>query len=134
MDAKRLAEIADALIEALEDDNGGPFPATVRQRRALVAGVHKMLAAGCLFTQEDVDEIATGEAGEVQANYGQVDGFSEVTNALDSIFNGGETADPPDPESMWALHRKQLGHATPDGMRAGFVAGVMAERGRGSRR
>lgn len=89
------ARIADALVEAMSLDNGCNFEATVGERRALVAGVRRMLAAGCAFTPEQIDTLAAGSEEESEALAAAFDGGAETDRALNVIFDGDPDEEPP---------------------------------------
>lgn len=80
-------DVADRLLEVLEADNGGPFPTTLTQRRALVAGVRKMLTGGCTFTDEDVEALAVGDEDDM-ARMVALQGGPETHAVLNDIFDG----------------------------------------------
>ena len=79
--------IATQLIQAMGEDNGGQFRPTPAQHVALVAGVERMMRAGCQFTPAQIDDFAAAEESEVQAAFGHFDGFQAASDALDAIFN-----------------------------------------------
>lgn len=80
--------IAAALIKAMGDDNGCIFKTSEALLAQLALGVKRMQAAGIDFTEEQVNDLAAGEATEVAEQFGGVSGFLDVSEALSEIFNG----------------------------------------------
>jgi hypothetical protein len=93
--------IVEKLIKALENNNGF-HPGEVLNRlipvkreeleNQLIAGVAMMAAAGCRFTEDDIDLMATGDQDEAQERFAGFNGYTEATEALNNLF---------DPEQNW---------------------------------
>lgn len=82
--------IALRLVCAMSHDNDVDYGSrmTESQWARLTAGVEQMRHAGCTLDDAALDEIATGEASEVQMRFGGFRGWSDVTGVLDEVFNG----------------------------------------------
>lgn len=78
--------IAARIIDFMGGDNDCRFPVSSNQLTLLEAGIATMQAAGCKFTEEEVEILAAGEQTEQQTLVDRYNG-QQVNQALDSIFN-----------------------------------------------
>ena len=80
-------EIVDALIRAMESEHGMSYEASLPQQAILIESVARMRAAGCAFSDGQIDIIGAGEESEVEALFGGFDGYSTLHDALDEVFD-----------------------------------------------
>jgi len=88
MKASRIEHISSKLIEAMGADNDTNFKPTELQNGIMYRWVREMIGSGCVFSDEDILDIVTGERTEVMNKYAKYCGFKELDKILNVIFNG----------------------------------------------
>lgn len=83
-----VESLAYRLVREMGEDNGCIFYPTAAQLRALQASVHRMSAAGCQFTDADVELLTAGEVSERDRALSVYDGYTSINRTLGHIFNG----------------------------------------------
>lgn len=81
-------EVALTLVSAMGADNGVVYSPSEKLLLELTGAVETMMSSGLSFSSESCDELAAGEAGELEQKYGSYDGYKKLCAALDAIFDG----------------------------------------------
>lgn len=79
--------LATKLVVALNADNNSNFQVSPENFLTLASGIKEMLAAGCEFTDEQIDTLAT--EGENALDLMQYPGYGVAAEALEAIFAEG---------------------------------------------
>lgn len=92
------------LLDVMEGDNGCSFTVSTEQRERAVQSILRMSAAGCGFpaseqamarAASDLDgvywTIVAGEETEAEEVFSVFDGYTELSEVLNEIFNGERT-------------------------------------------
>ena len=79
------SQALDKLLRVLSNDSGGNVKPSAAQRKALEAGIKKMMDSGMEF-DSDTLEMFISEAGEQKAYFGKTDGYKEVDRILNDLL------------------------------------------------
>ena len=79
---------ARMLIEEMAYDNGGGFGYSPETFQKLVDACQKFTNNGERLDELTCYEIATGEVTELEETFGHIEGYEELNNCLNKIFNG----------------------------------------------
>lgn len=84
-------ELAAAAVKAMSDDNCVLFRPDDAQRAHLEDAMAKMRAAGCHFTDAEIDLFAAGELSEMDDHFKKYAGFEEANSVMVEIFEEAPT-------------------------------------------
>lgn len=76
-----------SIIEEMGFDNDCKFVSTQAQLAKAVNAIDRMKKAGLKFTNKVVDDLAAGDVDMVIKRYNKYDGYNDLNEVLDEIFN-----------------------------------------------